>query len=134
MNDEPPKQSKGSSSRLKTLLANERTFLAWVRTGIALMAFGFIVEKAGSLLEALIDEIPQRQQTYVHYSGLAGVVLMTAGALIIMLSTFRFWRLDRRIKNDEYTTSMALDILVALIITVISVIYILFLIYQSTTV
>jgi len=25
--------------------ANERTFLAWVRTGIAVVAFGFVVEK-----------------------------------------------------------------------------------------
>jgi len=25
--------------------ANERTFLAWVRTGIAVIAFGFVVEK-----------------------------------------------------------------------------------------
>jgi putative membrane protein len=25
--------------------ANERTFLAWLRTGIAIIAFGFVVEK-----------------------------------------------------------------------------------------
>ena len=25
--------------------ANERTFLAWVRTGIAVIAFGFVIEK-----------------------------------------------------------------------------------------
>ena len=32
-------------------LANERTFLAWVRTAIAVMAFGFIVEKFDLFLE-----------------------------------------------------------------------------------
>ncbi len=31
--------------------ANERTFLAWVRTGIAVMAFGFLVEKFDLFLE-----------------------------------------------------------------------------------
>ena len=134
MNEKPPETSMDSSSRLRTLLANERTFLAWVRTGIALMAFGFVVEKAGSLLEVIASEIPQQQQTYVHYSGIAGITLMTAGAIIILLSTYRFWRLDRRIKNDLYTTSMVLDVLVAMIITVISVMYIFFLVYQATTV
>jgi putative membrane protein len=28
-------------------MANERTFLAWIRTGIGIMAFGFVVEKFG---------------------------------------------------------------------------------------
>jgi len=28
-------------------LANERTFLAWIRTSIGIMAFGFVVEKFG---------------------------------------------------------------------------------------
>ena len=38
--------------------ANERTFLAWVRTAIAVMAFGFLVEKFDLFLEALLRRCP----------------------------------------------------------------------------
>jgi len=33
--------------------ANERTFLAWIRTGIAVIAFGFVVEKFNLFILAL---------------------------------------------------------------------------------
>jgi putative membrane protein len=36
--------------------ANERTFLAWVRTAIAVMAFGFVIEKFDLFLQALRSE------------------------------------------------------------------------------
>jgi len=35
-------------------MANERTFLAWIRTSIAIMAFGFVVEKFGLFLRQVI--------------------------------------------------------------------------------
>lgn len=36
--------SKGRRKR-RVHMANERTFLAWIRTSVAIMAFGFVVEK-----------------------------------------------------------------------------------------
>ena len=35
--------------------ANERTFLAWVRTGVAVIAFGFVIEKFNLFLSSLLD-------------------------------------------------------------------------------
>lgn len=128
----PPVENPGA--HLRTLLANERTFLAWVRTGIALMAFGFVVEKAGSLLQILATDLPSAQATYVRYSGAVGIILMLAGAFVIVISTARFWRIDRRIRRGIYSSSVALDLFVAMAITVVAVAYILFLIYQAATV
>jgi putative membrane protein len=119
-------------SRLTTQLANERTFLAWIRTGIALLAFGFVVEKAGPFLEALAPEVTERQQNFVSYSGIAGISLMVAGAAVIALATVRFWLIDRSIRRGECETSVALDIVVAVSVTVITIVFIVFLIYQST--
>lgn len=40
--------------------ANERTFLAWVRTAIAVMAFGFLVEKFDLFLEIASQTLARR--------------------------------------------------------------------------
>lgn len=119
-------------SRLTTQLANERTFLAWIRTGIALLAFGFVVEKAGSFLEALSPEISAKQHNFVRYSGIAGIVLMLSGAFIIAMSAWRFWSIDKSIRRGECETSVALDIAVAVAITVIVLVFIAFLIFQAS--
>lgn len=49
MTDRPP-------SSPSDYLAAERTFLAWIRTGLALMGFGFVVARFGLFLEALQHE------------------------------------------------------------------------------
>jgi len=129
---EPGKDKPNRFTRLTTQLANERTFLAWIRTGIALLAFGFVVEKAGSFLEAISTEVSAKQHNFVHYSGIAGIILMLSGAFIIAISTWRFWIIDRSIRRGECETSVVLDIVVALGITVIIIVFIAFLIFQSS--
>ncbi|MFA5802033.1 MAG: DUF202 domain-containing protein [Thermoleophilia bacterium] len=119
-------------TRLTTQLANERTFLAWIRTGIALLAFGFVVEKAGSFLEAISAEVSAKQHNFVRYSGIAGIVLMLSGAFIIAISAWRYWVIDRSIRRGECETSVTLDIAVAVGITVIVLVFIAFLIFQSS--
>ena len=41
----PPQEDKAKNSHITDHLANERTFLAWIRTSIGIMAFGFVVQK-----------------------------------------------------------------------------------------
>lgn len=129
---EPEKAATGSYSRLTTQLANERTFLAWIRTGIALLAFGFVVEKAGSFLEAISTEISEKQHNFVRYSGIAGIVLMVSGAFIIGMATIRFWQIDRAIRRGRCETSVVLDIIIAIAITIIALVFIAFLVFQSS--
>ena len=63
--------------------SNERTFLAWVRTSIAVMAFGFIVEKFHLFLELAAPSLAGRTlslpgQKLGNVAGLALIVLGTA--------------------------------------------------------
>ena len=63
--------------------ANERTFLAWVRTAIAIMAFGFLVEKFDLFLEVAAPSLVGRAvslpgQRFGNWGGLALIVLGTA--------------------------------------------------------
>ena len=113
-------------------MANERTFLAWIRTGIALLAFGFVVEKAGSFLEAVSTDISEKQQNFVQYSGVAGIILMLSGAFIIGMATIRFWQIDRAIRRGKCETSVILDIIIAIAITAVALIFIAFLVFQSS--
>ena len=49
----PETKSISTSKHVTDHLANERTFLAWIRTGLATITFGFVVERFGLLLREL---------------------------------------------------------------------------------
>ena len=74
--------------------ANERTFLAWVRTAIAVMAFGFLVERFDLFLRYLAPQSAQRQLTshgeaFANWTGLAFILL---GVVTTVLAGVRFVR------------------------------------------
>jgi putative membrane protein len=74
-----------SEPDLRFLQANERTLLAWVRTGLALMAFGFVLARLAMWLELEIH----RQGTL---SLVLGVVIVAVGASCEVLGAIRFVR------------------------------------------
>ena len=82
--------------------ANERTFLAWVRTGVAVIAFGFVIEKFDLFLLTLLDAAaldPARRARLeklsgpsTHYDGLA---LIVVGVALLVVAAVRFVRTER---------------------------------------
>ena len=85
--------------------ANERTFLAWVRTGIAVIAFGFVIERFNLFVLAVAGTSPSETTHRLleklsgplgRYDGL-GVML---GGLAI-LATARFIRTERLLDDPE---------------------------------
>ena len=72
--------------------ANERTFLAWVRTGIAVMAFGFLVEKFDLFLDVASTSLPIRVTTPrgQFVGSIAGLSLFVLGGAIIAFALARF--------------------------------------------
>lgn len=80
--------------------ANERTFLAWVRTGIAMIAFGFVIEKFNLFLLAITNAaLSAHTQQLVKLPGRGGrydgLVLIFGGIGLVVLSTVRFVRTTR---------------------------------------
>jgi putative membrane protein len=75
-------------------LANERTLLAWVRTGVGLISFGLVVERIGAEVGS------------VGASGAFGVALATLGCLTLVMGTFQFLRNRREIVAGNFAPAV----------------------------
>ena len=88
--------------------ANERTFLAWVRTGIAVIAFGFVIEKFNLFLLSLLDLTsldPIRRSQLERLSGPStpyqGLALIVVGIVLLVVATIRFVRTERLLADPN---------------------------------
>jgi putative membrane protein len=83
--------------------ANERTFLAWVRTAIAVMAFGFLVERFDLFLEIAAPSLagPALAHAGQRFGNVAGLVLIILGMAMIALAALRFLRTAKAIDSKE---------------------------------
>jgi putative membrane protein len=82
--------------------ANERTMLAWVRTGIALMAFGFAIARFGVFLRqvAAIGSVPLHTSASLG-SARIGAALVALGMIANLLATVRYARVWSAIEGGE---------------------------------
>ena len=101
---------------LRDYLAAERTLLAWVRTGLALMGFGFVVARFGLFLQEF--EIAEHAPSLRSY-GLSlwfGTALILAGVLVHLVSGWQHARLVRELDRGErrYSRSSAQAVAIAL--------------------
>ena len=110
----PPKAS------LSDYLAAERTLLAWIRTGLALMGFGFVVARFGLFLQELrVTQNPAATQ----HSGLSlwfGTALIVLGVGVNAMAGWRYMRVVRaldcgQISRHTATHAVTVAMLVALV-------------------
>jgi len=98
-------------------LDNERTFLAWVRTNIALISLGFVVARLSPTLSAAgaadASRILSRTQP-------VGIVLIVFGALVTVLAALRYDQVNRQIEAGLIKPDRALVWIVTLIIAFLS--------------
>jgi putative membrane protein len=95
--------------------ANERTFLAWVRTGIAVIAFGFVIERFNLFLLTIANAALGDQATRLHLTGLSGGVgryeglaFIFGGVGLIVLAVSRFTRVSRLLDDDQVHSARAI--------------------------
>jgi putative membrane protein len=87
------------SSRTRDYLANERTFLAWIRTAIALMTFGFVVDKFDLFLRLEVFHGRAPRAGPVH--SVLGLSLVAAGLVVLVLSHRHFVGVRQGIAADS---------------------------------
>jgi putative membrane protein len=110
----------GRSSRVRDHLANERTYLAWMRTGVAMMGFGVLIVRLRYLL-------PRDVQGHTH-GWMLGLLFALVGLSTVPLSTAHYFAVRRSIDSDTYQPAGRWVILFSLAIALIGagVLYVLF--------
>jgi putative membrane protein len=80
---------------MDTELANDRTYLAWLRTGIALFGLGFVVSKI-----ALIAGVDTAQVDDRDLYSAAGVVIVLLGAAVVLVGHFQHTHIRHALPVD----------------------------------
>lgn len=93
----------GPKADLRDYLAAERTLLAWIRTGLALMGFGFVVARFALFLKELLVAEPLRNLPNQSY-GLSlwfGIALIAAGVIVNISAALHYRRLVDALARHE---------------------------------
>jgi putative membrane protein len=114
--DEPDKEKHFKQSGPADHLANERTFLAWIRTSIAFMGFGFVIVKFALFLRQMSAFLGARAiPAEKGYSGTIGVVMVFLGAIVSILAYIRYRNIEKQLNENAYFPSGWLSAIVTLI-------------------
>jgi len=100
--------------------ANERTYLAWVRTSIAIMAFGFLIEKFELYIAFIGLSLGDTERLPPSLSAqIIGLSLFLVGILIIVASTVKFYIYKKDIDSEELVSYGSKKITAALSVLII---------------
>ena len=113
--------------------ANERTFLAWLRTGVAVIAFGFLMERFDLFIVTMADAV---EVTAAHraqldalahsFSAGAGRGFILVGIAFILVATFRFVRTgylldDAAIHAPGMVADLSLSVILAVLLLIVTI-------------
>ncbi|NMP23770.1 YidH family protein [Sulfobacillus harzensis] len=100
----------------RTILANERTFLSWLRTGVSLMAFGFVVSKFDLFIRLHIVHLTHAAPFNETFLGLLWV---GAGIFVIAIAALHFHVTRRHIFEGRILPKSILPTLLAVILGIL---------------
>ncbi|MBD2180944.1 DUF202 domain-containing protein [Planktothrix sp. FACHB-1355] len=87
-------QRRLNPSRVRDHLANERTYLAWMRSAIALMGFGVVIVRLRAFHPPMLP--------YPGNGWKLGLLFSVVGLLTVLLSTQHYFAVRRDIEEDTY--------------------------------
>ncbi len=120
-------KDKNMFDKSREHLANERTFLAWIRTSIALMGFGFVIVKFALFLTQISILIDGKGISSKINSSVVGVIMIGLGVFIALLAFFQFKKHDEQLKNNSFYSSSTMLLFITLILIIGGVVLILYL-------
>src|SRR6266571_2715736 len=118
------------SKKVTDHLANERTFLAWVRTSLAIMGFGFIVERFGLLLREIGTKITNAPIPS-HYSALVGITLTVLGDVVLVVALLNFLQARKAIEKKVFHPRRGFAIFMTILICLIGAIMAVYLYFAA---
>jgi putative membrane protein len=125
-----PESTPATSADSRLRLGLETTLLAWVRTGLALMAFGFVVARFGLFLREF-EETQHFSERQVRGSLLFGVTLIGAGMLVNLLAAWMHYPFMYRFRKEEtdLPSTWKLGLLLAGLTVLVGLIMLVFLLF-----
>ncbi|WP_291329344.1 DUF202 domain-containing protein [Desulfovibrio sp. UCD-KL4C] len=104
---------------MRTVLANERTFLAWCRTALGLLGFGFVLEKAGLYLKHLVPDIDPHLSKDL---GLLSIFALLSGLLVLIGAAWRFFSIEKQIGSNLGRMTPVPEVLVLFAVALVLII------------
>jgi len=113
--------------------ANERTFLAWLRTSIALIGFGLTISRFGLFLQELQTQVTDPNSLTHSFisSQNIGISLVIMGIVIIILAVWRYNRVFEQIEQGNYQPNRLLVWITAGIVIILGLLSIPFLLWRQ---
>nr|WP_294924054.1 DUF202 domain-containing protein [uncultured Flavobacterium sp.] len=113
-------------------MANERTFLSWIRTGIGIMVFGFVIVK----FSVFVNQLPVEffKDSTIPKNGFTifiGIALVLTGAITILLSYWKYKQTHKLLQKGEYLYSTMLLTILTVVIFFMSIVIIAYLIMAA---
>jgi putative membrane protein len=112
-------QDKTKYPHFRDHLANERTFLAWIRTSIGIIAFGFVFERFVLMtrqIEAFLENPNSPLHGYVtaahqsSYASVFGILLIALGTFISLMAFLKHKQNEAQIAREMYKSSILLNL------------------------
>ncbi len=104
-------------SRTRTLTALDRTLLAWIRTSLTLIGFGFTLAK-------FVHELIASGTIHLadsNYPRQLGITLMVLGIVGLFAGAIDYWRSVKALKATTPASYWSASLIVSLIIAIISI-------------
>jgi len=111
--------SNNNLARMRTLLANERTFLAWCRTSLGLLGFGFFIEKVGWYMDKFLPDTPD---TIIQDMALLSIFTLVSGVIILVGAAGRFFYFERKVGARIKWATPYPEVLVAISVSLILIV------------
>jgi putative membrane protein len=113
-------------------LANERTLLAWIRTSIGIIAFGFVVVKFSLFIRQISFLLNKNAGIPQHgFSSVIGIFLVAVGSIILVLSYVKYKQTEKQLSNKTFKYSSTLILSLTISIFIISILLVLYLIENT---
>jgi putative membrane protein len=112
-----PKNLTNELAKERNRAAAERTLMAWIRTCLSLISFGFGIDQIVAAIERSLDAAPQP----IRISRMVGLSFIALGIVALLLASIEHQRELKRIQHDGYvyTSRRSLGLMVSITLMMI---------------
>ncbi|MEO8190103.1 MAG: DUF202 domain-containing protein [Acidobacteriota bacterium] len=102
-------------------LANERTFLAWIRTCVSMISLGFVVDRFGLFLRELGEQTGRARRFPPDVASfVVGNAMIAFGGALAILAAWRYNVVNRGIEQGKATADRVLVLLVTVLVALLA--------------